>query len=103
MPQKIILNFTMAAILGLAFIISPATAEEKQKTESSKTQTSVNKPAIISLKPASGSLRCERHYSGRCQSRSSFLRQQDQSGNEFPDRRHSGRQSLHISANKQSG
>ena len=37
MPQKIILSFTMAAILGLAFIISPATAEEKQKTESSKT------------------------------------------------------------------
>jgi len=49
MPQKIILNFTMAAILGLAFIISPATAEEKQKTESSKTQTSVNKLAASAV------------------------------------------------------
>ena len=41
MPQKIILSFTMAAILGLAFIISPATAEEKQ--------TSVNKPAASAV------------------------------------------------------
>ena len=41
MPQKIILSFTMAAILGLTFIISPATAEEKQ--------TSVNKPAASAV------------------------------------------------------
>jgi hypothetical protein len=49
MPQKIILSFIMAAIFGLAFIISPATAEEKPKAGPSKTQTSVNRSAASAV------------------------------------------------------
>jgi hypothetical protein len=62
MPQKIILSFTMVAILGLALIISPvistATAEEKQ--------TAVNKPAasvvngITQAAVRAGALSCAR-------------------------------------------
>jgi hypothetical protein len=58
MPQKIILSFAMATIFGLASIISPATAEEKSKTQtavSKQASPNVNRitPAALRLGPSS--------------------------------------------------
>ena len=49
MPKKIILSFIMASIFGVASLVSPATAEEKPKTEPSKTQAPASKPAASNV------------------------------------------------------